>query len=106
MDTPTAQIYGFEVLVGIGTGAFIQAGYATIQTVVEASDMAYGLAFMMIAQLGGIVLGLSISGAVFLNRAEITLQNLFPEVSKDTIVQAISGELKPINSIRTKWGQH
>ena len=64
--------------------------------------MAYGLAFMLIAQLGGITLGLSISGAVFLNRAEIALEHLFPEVSKNTIVQAISGELTCTNSAYTK----
>ena len=78
----------------IRTDAFIQAGYATIQTVVDASYMDYGLAFMVIARLGGIVLGLSISGAVFVSRAEVALQHRFPDVSKYTIVQAISGKLK------------
>lgn len=48
--TPTANIYGFEVLLGIGAGAFIQAGYAVIQAVVDASDMSNAISFMMIGE--------------------------------------------------------
>lgn len=49
-QTPVAQIYGFEVLLGIGTGCFIQAGYAVIQAVVPPADMAYAISFMMIGK--------------------------------------------------------
>ncbi|XXG95715.1 hypothetical protein Hte_001985 [Hypoxylon texense] len=48
--TPEAQIYGFEILVGIGTGCFIQAGYAVIQAVVDEADMAYAINFMMLGE--------------------------------------------------------
>ncbi len=43
-NTNVANIYGYEILVAIGAGAFIQAGYATIQTVVPASDTSYAIA--------------------------------------------------------------
>ncbi len=50
-QTSTASIYGFEVLLGVGTGAFIQAGYAVIQAVVDPVDMAYAISFMMIGEI-------------------------------------------------------
>ena len=58
-DTSQAYIYGFEVLLGIGTGAFIQAGYAVIQAVVEPADMYYAISFMMIGKFHRISLNRS-----------------------------------------------
>ncbi|KAF3010362.1 hypothetical protein E8E14_009434 [Neopestalotiopsis sp. 37M] len=89
--TSTADIYGFEVLVGVGTGCFIQAGYAVIQAMVPAVEMAYGISFMMIAQLGGIGIGLSIAGAVYVNQALEQLSSLLPGVPRDTLQLAITG---------------
>ena len=90
-DTPEGQIYGFEVLVGIGTGCFIQAGYAVIQAVTPPEDMAYAISFMMLAQLSGIALGLAISGAVFVNDAIANLTAVLPNVSREQLQMAISG---------------
>jgi predicted MFS family arabinose efflux permease len=36
--------------VGIGTGCFIQAGYAVIQAVVPPAEMAYGISYMMLGR--------------------------------------------------------
>ncbi|KAI9656353.1 MAG: hypothetical protein M1831_004605 [Alyxoria varia] len=90
-NTPTANIYGYEVLIGIGAGCFIQAGYAVIQVTVEAADFAYGMSFMMLAQLGGISLGVAIASAVFINSASNHLKELLPLASESQIQQAISG---------------
>lgn len=49
-ETPTANIYGFEILLGIGTGCYIQAGYAVIQAMVEPADMAYAISYMMLGK--------------------------------------------------------
>ncbi|MCJ1392118.1 hypothetical protein MMC18_004985 [Xylographa bjoerkii] len=89
--TSTAAIYGYEVLVAIGSGAFIQAGYATIQTVVAPSDTAQAIAFMMLAQFAGIVLGLSIAGAVFINEALGALRAIFPTIPDAQLRQLLSG---------------
>lgn len=101
--TSTAKIYGYEVLVAVGSGAFIQAGYATIQTVVQASDTAYAIAFMMLAQFVGIVFGLSISGAIFINDALQALRVILPDIPESQLRQVISGtssgvlsELSPV----------
>lgn len=104
------NIYGYEILVGIGTGCFIQAGYAVIQAVIPPAEMAYGISFMMLGQstpsrktnksscadqetgqLGGIAFGLAIAGAVFINDAVSGLTVLIPDVSRSELQRAISG---------------
>ncbi|KAI9703719.1 MAG: hypothetical protein M1836_007489 [Candelina mexicana] len=93
IDINTAQgaIYGYEVLLGVGTGAYIQAGYAVIQAVTDPADMFYAIAFMMVAQIGGIALGLAVSGAVFVNSAQNALMEILPNVAIEEIRSAISG---------------
>lgn len=46
--TSPSYIYGFEALLGIGDGAFVQAGYAVIQAVVAPEDLGYAVSFIMI----------------------------------------------------------
>ena len=48
IDTPTRNIYGFEILLGLGSGAYVQAGYAVIFSILEPKDMAFGTSFMML----------------------------------------------------------
>ncbi|KAF9639913.1 hypothetical protein BFW01_g11719 [Lasiodiplodia theobromae] len=91
INTDIAQIYGYEILVAVGSGSFIQAGYATIHTVVSQEDTANGIAYMMLAQFIGIVFGLGVSGAVFINSATQALQVLLPNVPVQQIRSIISG---------------
>ena len=49
-NTPQANIYGFEILLGIGTGAYVQAGYAVIQAVVDPADIYYAISFLMMGK--------------------------------------------------------
>ncbi|KAL8935279.1 MAG: hypothetical protein Q9211_004782 [Gyalolechia sp. 1 TL-2023] len=91
INTSTAKIYGYEVLLGVGSGAYIQAGYGVIQAIIEPSNMSYAITFMMLAQLLGITFGLSISGAVFLNKAIDGLSKVLPDVSRDQIQTAVLG---------------
>lgn len=90
-ETPEGQIYGFEILLGIGTGCFIQAGYAVIQAVTPPADMAYAISFMMLGQLGGIALGLAIAGAIFVNDAIKNLIVVLPDATREQLQMAISG---------------
>ncbi|KAI9879110.1 MAG: hypothetical protein M1830_009563 [Pleopsidium flavum] len=89
--TPTKNIYGFEVLLGVGTGSYAQAGYAVIQAVIDPAEMSYGISFMMLAQLSGIALGLAISGAIFVNRALAGLTVILPNVPREEIQRGLSG---------------
>jgi hypothetical protein len=54
INTPTANIYGYEVLLGIGTGAYIQAGYGVIQAIIEPAKMAYAISFIMLGMCSDI----------------------------------------------------
>lgn len=48
VDTPAAQIYGYEVILGIGTGCYVQAGHAVMQAIVEPSMLSCGITFMVL----------------------------------------------------------
>ncbi|KAH9875837.1 hypothetical protein IAQ61_003302 [Plenodomus lingam] len=93
LDATTSQsyIYGFEALLGLGAGGSVQAGYAVIQTVVPATDLGYAVSFIMIAQIGGIALGLACASAVFINGATNSLRVLLPLLSDSELQSAISG---------------
>lgn len=84
-------VFGMEILLGVGIGCFLQAGYAVIQGVLDPANMAYGVSFMLFGQLLGITLGLSIGGAVFVNTALDGLRPLLPDVSSDQLQSALAG---------------
>ncbi|KAH6695438.1 major facilitator superfamily domain-containing protein [Plectosphaerella plurivora] len=90
-DTPQAQIYGFEILIGIGTGCCVQAGYAVIQALVPPAELAFGISFMMLSQLSGIAFGLAIAGAVFVNGAMTSLSLNLPHASHEELQMMLSG---------------
>ncbi|KAJ5313906.1 uncharacterized protein N7443_000790 [Penicillium atrosanguineum] len=90
-DTPSGMIYGLEVLLGLGAGAYAQAAFAVIQAVVTPADAPNGLTLMLLAQLSGMTLGLSISGAVFVNVASNDLFALLPEYPQSQVRQIVSG---------------
>ncbi|KAL8748076.1 MAG: hypothetical protein Q9190_000104 [Brigantiaea leucoxantha] len=91
VNTSTSAIYGYEVLIAFGTGSFVQGGFAIIQTIVTPAEMSYGITLMLVAQLSGLTLGLSVAGAVFLNLAQNDLGHVLPNVPKDEIQQLVSG---------------
>jgi hypothetical protein len=47
LQTSTAKIYGYQVLLGIGLGAYLQSGYAVIQSILPPSDLAYAVSFTL-----------------------------------------------------------
>ena len=67
--TSASAIYGFTVLIAVGAGIGSQAAYSIAPVKVHQSKISDSIGFINIAQIGGIVLALSISGAVFQNTA-------------------------------------
>lgn len=51
VTTSTSAIYGYEVLLALGSGAFIQAGYTVIYLFIKPEDGAYGVSFMSLGSL-------------------------------------------------------
>ncbi|KAJ5296301.1 uncharacterized protein N7443_007194 [Penicillium atrosanguineum] len=91
VDTSAGVIYGLEVILGLGAGAYTQAAFAVIQAVVTPADAPNGLTLMLLAQLSGMTLGLSVSGAIFVKIASNNLFALLPEYPKSDVRQIVSG---------------
>lgn len=120
--TSTGSIYGLEVLLGIGTGCGMQAEFAVIQTITKPELLTSGLSFIMIgqkekmptqnpeanptiAQLLSVSLALSISGAVFVNRALSGLEQLLvgrPRSEIQAALLGLSGDFLPTLDPRQK----
>ena len=65
--TPTANLAGYQALVGVGFGLALQAGFFGVQAVLAAEDIAVGTSFMTFAQSLGGALGVSIGNTVLLS---------------------------------------
>lgn len=91
IDTPERVVYGYQILLGFGLGAFLSAGYAVIQGIVDFTQMSNGVTLMLVGQLLGISLSLSISGATFVNITVKNLGELLPGVPRARLESAISG---------------
>ncbi|OOF92459.1 hypothetical protein ASPCADRAFT_399305 [Aspergillus carbonarius ITEM 5010] len=89
--TSAGVIYGLEVVLGLGAGAYTQASFAVIQAVVPPAEASNGLTLMLLAQLSGMTLGLSISGATFVNEAQTQLYALLPNIPRADVGQIVSG---------------
>ncbi|KAJ5462578.1 Major facilitator superfamily domaingeneral substrate transporter [Penicillium sp. IBT 31633x] len=91
VDTSSGVIYGLEIILGLGAGAYTQAAFGVIQAVVTPSEAPNGLTLMLLAQLTGMTFGLSISGAIFVNLATSDLVALLPQYPQDQVRQIVSG---------------
>ncbi|KAF1844287.1 MFS general substrate transporter [Cucurbitaria berberidis CBS 394.84] len=81
MGTTAGSIYGYEVL----------TSFAVIQTITSREHMSHGLGFIMIAQLLGVTLALSISGAVFVNQAMDGLSKVLVDSTREQLQSALRG---------------
>jgi MFS family permease len=68
-NTPTSQIYGFSILLGIGSGMTMQLGYAVGSLKVPVTDIFSAINLQNIAQIGATVICLVIAGQVFQSTA-------------------------------------
>lgn len=47
LQTGVPRIYGYQVILGIGLGSYLQSGYAVIQAILAPSDLAYAVTYML-----------------------------------------------------------
>lgn len=90
-NTPTANIYGYSIVLGVGGGAFVQLSFTVVQAKVEKHLIPVAIGFCTFAQLAGPAVALSIANAVFLNEATDGIARIAPDLSRETIQMAISG---------------
>lgn len=68
-STPTAQIYGFSVLMAVGTGITMQLGYAVASLKVPPTDILSAISLQNVAQIGATVICLVIASQAFQSNA-------------------------------------
>lgn len=90
-DSSTSRVYGYTVLLGVGTGMFLQASFSVAQAVVEPENIAPAIAFITLAQFVGITLALAIANAILLNSSQTKMQHILPNVPVADIQAAILG---------------
>jgi MFS family permease len=78
-STPESYIYGFTVLIAVGTGMTIQIGYAVATLTADAKDMGDAISLQNVSQIGGSAISLVIAGQIFQSAA---FQNLHAVLSE------------------------
>lgn len=89
--TSVSNVYGYLVLIGIGTGSFVQMGFAVAQAISPKHETEAAISFVSQGQLLGIIIGLAIAGSLFINGATNGLEQLFPDLSPSAVKAAIAG---------------
>jgi hypothetical protein len=91
-STPTACVWGYTIILGVGGGAFMQLGFTVIQAKLESKrEIPMAVGFCTLAQLAGPVVALSIANAVFLNEATAGINSIVPNLPEGALQNAISG---------------
>lgn len=68
-STPAGQIYGFSILMGVGTGITMQLGYSVSSLTVKPTDILSAINLQNIAQIGATVICLVIASQAFQSSA-------------------------------------
>ena len=91
-DTSNARIYGYSILLGTGTGAYLQMPFAVAQAQVSPTLVPMAVAFTAFAQLAGPAITLSMANSIFLNEASNNLLAIhIPGESPDMIRELLFG---------------
>jgi MFS family permease len=92
-STPTSYIYGFTIIIAVGSGFSLQIGYAIATLTVGPKDTGGALGLQNIAQVGGQAVWLVIAGQVFHSIATKNLTKVLADTnfSAADIQAAIAG---------------
>ena len=91
LNTYAANVYGYSILVGVGAGLFVQAGFSVAQAKVPPHQLGAATGFIAFGQLIGPTIALSVAGTVLINTATSGLEELLPGVPLASIKNAIAG---------------
>lgn len=90
-NTSPSHVYGYTVLLGIGAGSYLQAGYAIVQMLVPQEEVGNAVGFMSVSQDLGIVFILALAGTVYQNLALKRLTPLLAGRPASDVMQVIAG---------------
>ena len=91
LNTSAGAIYGYSILVGFGSGLYVQTGYAVSQLLVTAVEIPRTVAFIGYGHISGVTLALTIGGTVFLNQATNAIAKILPSTPRSVVQQGITG---------------
>ena len=90
-NTTPSRVYGYSALMGMGAGLAVQSAYPIAAAKVSPQEIPAVIGFINIAQIGSIVIALTVSGAVFQN---VAFQNLEEALAGEGFsVQEIHGAI-------------
>lgn len=104
--TDLANIYGYEILLGLGSGAATQLTFAVASMKVVPTDIGRSTGWEAFAQLGGPTISLSIAQAVFINKAQLAVGSLLPDLTIEEISTIISDPASDLLRGLTEQMQH
>jgi hypothetical protein len=78
-SSTAATIYGFEILIAIGSGLIGQIGYSVAAAKAKAGEVPAAIGFMNVAQIGSIAISLTIAGSIFQNLGYSFLKDALQE---------------------------
>lgn len=92
-STPNAQIYGFSVLMAVGTGITMQLGYAVASLKVPPSNILSAIGLQNVAQIGATVICLVIASQAFQSNAVANMTHALAGegFTKEEIRNAVAG---------------
>jgi len=92
VDTKSAAVYGYEILIGAGVGCYVVAGLAVSQALAPRKDVYNAVALQSIAQILGCVVFLAVAGRIFYTTSIEILQPMLPAgTSTSFISELIAG---------------
>ncbi|KAH0537074.1 hypothetical protein FGG08_006115 [Glutinoglossum americanum] len=87
----TSRIYGYSILIGIGSGCYIQASFSVAQAKVSTNEISSVVGFITCSQIMGITIALAIANSVFLNDAAKSIAVILPDAPYAEVKAAIAG---------------
>ncbi|KAL4809571.1 MFS general substrate transporter [Aspergillus unguis] len=96
-STSVSKIYGYTALIGAGTGSYITAGYAVVQSLIPVKEHNDAVSFMAIGQMMGQIILLSVAGSLYQNISARKLSSILPRsYSASDIQQLTTGRHSPL----------
>jgi hypothetical protein len=91
ISTTSAKIYGYSILIGAGSGCFLQLPFSVAQSLVPPAAIPKAIGFITFAQLSAPSFVLAIINAVFLNEAAGEITRNVAGIARKSVISILSG---------------
>ena len=91
ISTSVAKIYGYTILIGVGSGCFVTLPFSVAQAQVDPKYIPVAVSYLSFCQLAASAVTLAIANTVFLNEAANRINSIVPSLTRTEIQGIISG---------------